>query len=306
MDEIEITDPVFREAVDAIDEGDEIRLLQLIKKHPRLLSDRLPTPEDGYFREPYLLWFVAENPVRNNKLPKNIASITQLIIEHAKRTGVASLGDQLNYTLALVCSGRVAREHNVQTELIDVLVQHGAKPDEAIGAALNHQEVDAMKHLVRHHATITLPVAIGIAERQKINKLIADSSPEELQLALTTAAFYGDAETLKILLKYNVEVNKWNPKGFHSHSTPLHQAVLSGSVDAARVLVNAGADIRIKDKEHGGTSLGWAIYCQQYAVEKFLREHLAQQIVQKLVDQGIINSANAPKAIQQIATEIVA
>jgi peptide-methionine (S)-S-oxide reductase len=211
----------------------------------------------------------------------------------------------VNYTLELVCSGRVSREHNVQLELIDALVENGANPDEAMSAALHHQEVEAMRRLVQHKAKMTLPVAIALKEKDEIKTLISNSSREELQVALTAAAFYGDVDVIKLLVPHQLDFNAWNRDGFHSHSTPLHQAVLSGSVDSVRALVNAGADIRIKDKEYNGSALSWAIYCQQPAVEQFLREHLAQEIVMKLVDQGIIDQSDVSKAIHQIASEIV-
>jgi hypothetical protein len=305
MSYVEITDPLFSKALYAIDHGDEQNLAKLLETHPQLLSERLPLPKEGYFKEPYLLWFVAENPVRNDKLPKNIANITRLIIDRARQNGVSSLERQVNYTLTLVCSGRVSREHNVQLELIDALVENGANPDEAMSAALHHQEVEAMRRLVHHKAKITLPIAIALKEKDTIKTLISNSSREEMQVALTAAAFYGDADAINLLLPHQLDVNAWNRDGFHSHSTPLHQAVLSGSVDSVNALISAGADVRIKDKEYNGSALSWAIHCQQPAVEQLLREHVAQEIVMKLINQGIINQSDAPKAIHQIASEIV-
>jgi hypothetical protein len=305
MSYLEITDPLFSEAVCAIDRGDEQTLAKLLGSHPHLLVERLPTPTSGYFKEPYLLWFVAENPVRNDKLPKNIGNVARLIINRAIQLGVTSLGDQVNYTLGLVCSGRVSREHHVQRDLIDVLVEHGANPNDAIKAALHHKEVDAMKRLIHHKAKMTLPVAIGLKQRDKIQSLISSASREELQIALTAAAYYADADSMELLLPLGLDVNAWNSEGFHSHSTPLHQAVSAGSLDAVKMLINAGADARIKDKVYDASSLSWAIHCQQPAVELFLREHLATQIVQKLVDQGVIKPSDASTGIITIAREII-
>lgn len=48
--------------------------------------------------------------------------------------------------------------------------------------------------------------------------------------------------------------------GFHSHATALHQAVASGSLDAVKILVEAGADLAAMDKGYNGTPLGWAKY----------------------------------------------
>src|SRR5438445_2855547 len=106
MDNPEILDPLFRGAVSAIDAGDLSALEDLLAKHPKLVRDRIDCGA-GYFRQPYLLWFVAENPIRNGKLPRNIAQVTRAILQAAERERVDSLREQLDYALGLVCSGRV-------------------------------------------------------------------------------------------------------------------------------------------------------------------------------------------------------
>jgi peptide-methionine (S)-S-oxide reductase len=60
--------PRFQDALDAMDSGDPGRLERLFAEDPGLVRDRVNGGE-GYFRRPYLLWFVAENPVRNGRLP---------------------------------------------------------------------------------------------------------------------------------------------------------------------------------------------------------------------------------------------
>ena len=70
MKNSDITDSLFREAVDAIDSGNISVLQQLLETNPQLVTKRLDTPtENGYFKNPYLLWFVADNPIRHEKLP---------------------------------------------------------------------------------------------------------------------------------------------------------------------------------------------------------------------------------------------
>ena len=99
---MEHLDSLFREAVSAIDAGDVAELERLLTAHPELARERLQSPGrwlrdkvggalDGFFQRPYLLWFVAEDPVRNGKLPRNIAQVTRTIIQAAKRDGGDSL-----------------------------------------------------------------------------------------------------------------------------------------------------------------------------------------------------------------------
>src|SRR5216683_1059685 len=113
MDDAEMLDALFREAVSAIDAGDVTTLERLLAAHPRLVRDRLDSPGvwlrdkvggalDGFFRQPYLLWFVAEDPVRNGKLPRDIAQVARTIIHNAQRESIDSLQHQLDYALVLV------------------------------------------------------------------------------------------------------------------------------------------------------------------------------------------------------------
>src|SRR5437667_12465415 len=91
-------DARFREAVSAIDNGDVAAVERLVAANPALVRDRLELPGawlrdtigralDGFFRRPYLLWFVAEDPVRNGRLPENIAALARTILNAARREG---------------------------------------------------------------------------------------------------------------------------------------------------------------------------------------------------------------------------
>jgi hypothetical protein len=271
MGDPEIPDPLFREAVAAIDAGDMSALERLLAAHPELVRDRLDYGE-GYFRQPYLLWFVAENPIRNDKLPPNIAQVTRAILEVAERQGVDSLREQLDYALALVCSGRVPREHGVQRELIDVLVDAGADPDGALVPALAHREIAAIERLLERGAKLTLLAAVCMGRMDDVTRLVRDASADERQTALTAAAFYGQAHILAFLIDLGVDVNAYSSPGFHSHATALHEAVDSGSLDAVKVLVEAGADLGVRDRIYQTTPLDWAEYLQRLEIAAYLRE----------------------------------
>jgi len=45
-----------------------------------------------------------------------------------------------------------------------------------------------------------------------------------------------------------------------AHASPVHHAVTSGSLEAVRVLVDAGANLDAKDTAHQATPVGWAEY----------------------------------------------
>lgn len=271
---MKIIDPTFLAAISAIDSGNEKELTKLLTKNTRLIHERVPNGEEGYFKDPYLLWFIAENPIRNNKLPKNIVSITSLLIEFAKQQKVKDLKEQIDYTLALVCSGKVSREYDVQLDLIDLLIKNGANPDRAVAPAIAHQENAAIEQLLRGGAKLTLILAISLNKKEEIKQLVAQAKASERQEALAIAALYGRAEVIQLLIQSGVNVNAFNPNGFHSHSTALHQVALTGSLEAIKVLLAAGADLTIKDKYFQGTPLDWAEHAQQHEAIDYLKSRM--------------------------------
>jgi hypothetical protein len=261
-------DALFHEAVTAIDAGDLPTLERLIAEHPRLLSDRLDAPGSwlrdkvggalkGFFKKPYLLWFVAEDPVRNGTLPPNIAQITRAIIQAAQRNNVASLEEQLDYALQLVSWSWIARQCGVQIELIDALVDAGASPHGNPDNALVNANFAAAEHLVERGAALTLATALNLERWDDVARLAQASKPKEKQFGFVLAALNGKSEALRRMIDFGVDVNKPS-ENLYSHGTPLHHAVCSGSREAVEVLVDAGARLNAVDKAWNGTPLGWA------------------------------------------------
>ncbi len=263
-------DSLFREAVAAIDAGDVAALQRLTSEHPRLVRDRLKAPGPwlrdkvggalkGFFAKPYLLWFVAEDPVRNDTLPKNIALVARSIIDVAKRERVESLQEQLDYALRLVGWSWVAHKCGVQLELIDVLVDAGASPKGAPDNALVNGHFAAAERLVERGAAVTLATALCLGRWDDAARLAQTTQAREKQFALTLTALNGKAEGLATLISFGVDLNVPSSE-LYSHATPLHHAVCSGSLDAVKVLVDAGATLTAKDTVHRATPLGWAEY----------------------------------------------
>ncbi len=261
-------DASFRDAVSTIDSGDVSTLARLILEHPSLVRDRLESPGawlreqvggalDGFFARPYLLWFVAEDPVRNGKLPANIAAVAGAIVDAARRVGAPTLQEQLDYALTLVSWSWIARECGVQLALIDVLVDAGAATDGNPNNALVNGNVDAAEHLVKRGAQLTLATALCLGRWDDVDRLVATANEEQKTFAFVLSALNGRADALRRMIREGVDPNAPSAD-LHSHGTPLHHAVASGSLDAVRVLVEAGADRRTRDTAWGGTPLGWA------------------------------------------------
>jgi len=147
MENPENTDALFLEAVAAIDNGNLNALKELLSKHPHLATTRLSYPTDGYFKTPYLLWHVADNPIRIDRLPANIVEVTRFLVQVIKQQAAANTQEQLDYTLGLVATGRIPKECGVQIEMIDLLIDAGAKPGDGLGA-FAHGNIEAAKHLI--------------------------------------------------------------------------------------------------------------------------------------------------------------
>ena len=260
-----IEDERFRRAVDLLDAGDVSGLRTHLTNHPDLADQRVVFEGGNYFRNPTLLGFVAENPVRHGTLPANIVELTRVILDAGASQ---SARDE---TLMLVSTGRAPRECGVQLGLIDLLCDYGANPGTAAHAAALHGEREALKALLRRGARLDLPLAAALDQVQDARRLLEAASREDRHLALTLAADFGHVEIVRLLLDAGESPNRYNPIGGHSHTTPLHQAAGKGHEDVVRLLVERGANTDLRDILWHATPADWAHHAGNSQIEAFLR-----------------------------------
>jgi hypothetical protein len=260
-----IEDPLFRRGVDLIDAGDVAGLRLLLAQNPDLVHRRVLFEGGNYFRNPSLLEFVAENPVRHGVLPATIVEVTRAILEARPEDSA------INETLKLVATGRVPRECKVQIPLIEILCSYGADPASALHPAVGHGEFEAAQDLIRLGAKPDLPVLAAMGRTDEFLSLLPSSDAGKCHLALAFAAQYGHAGIVGALLDAGEDPNRYNPGGAHSHSTPLHQAALAGHLDVVKLLVQRGARLDIKDVLWQGTPADWAHHENRTEVESYLR-----------------------------------
>jgi RNA polymerase sigma factor (sigma-70 family) len=301
MDNPENLDPLFRTAVSAIDAGDVSALERLLAVHPRLLRERLDSPGDwlramvgnaleGYFRQPYLLWFVAENPVRNNKLRKNIAQVTRTIIQAGQRERVDSLSDQLNYTLGLVSTGRVARQCGVQRELINVLIDAGATRPEELrrnepllwspgtgtdvwdmfraastgDLATVKRLLDKDPSLVRCHHEYRTPIYFAVRENQvEVAGFLLEHGADPLSLAVNDSLLdicrdRGYTAMQNLLEAHLAQVQGASPKG-----EALAAAIRERDLEKLQSLVDTSPELLRAGDARGNQPIHWAVMTRQ-------------------------------------------
>jgi len=260
-----IEDPVFRHAIDRMDAGDEAGLRAHLKQHPQLARQRVWFEGGNYFRNPSLLEFIAENPIRRGSMPANVVAVAEVILD----AGVDQAG--LDETLGLVSSGRIARESGAQVPLIELLCGRGADADRAVLPAVGHGEFEAARALIRLGARLSLSVAAALGLDEDFVRLLPSGNAEELHLALALAAQFGRTEMVRLLLDGGEEPSRYNPVGSHAHSTPLHQAALAGHADMVRLLVERGARVEMRDLLWNGTPADWAHHEGRVELEVYLR-----------------------------------
>ena len=295
MGHVESLAETFRRAVSAIDAGDLAAIQALLEQHPEVASERLEgSPSwlrdevgdalDGFFQRPYLLWFVAEDPVRRGNLSSNISRIASLIIQAARQRKTPDLQEQLDYALQLVALSWIARDCGVQIGLIDVLAEAGASLDGTPDHALTNANFGAAEHLVARGAPLTLSSALCLGRWDEASRLASQADSRSMQFALVLSALRGLPEAVKRALDLGADVNQPSVD-LYSHATPLHHAVGSGVLEAVAALVEAGAKLNVKDAAWRGTPLGWSNhYLDQFSNDP--RRHAYMEIRTYLKSQG--------------------
>lgn len=107
------------------------------------------------------------------------------------------------------------------------------------------------------------------------------SRAEKPKIDLQTAVLSGNLEAVKQHIKAGADLNEKDPFG---GSTPLISAATFGKTEIAKALIDAGADLSIKNND-GSTAL--------HAAAVFCRVEIVQMLIDANADQTIRNNFGA-------------
>ena len=148
---------------------------------------------------------------------------------------------------------------------------------EAIRVMTSAELLSADRGRRRPHAgLLDLVAALSLRDWGVASRLL-ETNPELIGAggaaagALHLMAKRNDVPAVKWLLEHGADPNRrwahWN-----SEVTPLHLAIMQGHADIVRVLLDAGADWRIRDSEHDSDALSWAGFFRRAAIVRMLNE----------------------------------
>lgn len=274
----------FERAVDAVVDGDIATLKQLLAEDPALVharSTRVTAGEPPVHRST-LLHYLAANGVEDERQrsPKNAPEIAKLLLETGADPNALSFayGGQCT-TMALLVSSTPPEQAGVQVALVETLIDYGASVmpmgegawTSPIETALVFNKRAAADALVRRGAPIlTLAAAAGLGLVGDAKRMLPSASEEDRHRALALAAQCGHPAIVSLLIDAGEDPNRFNPRGTHSHTPPIHQAVAAGHLDVVKLLVERGARLDITDTIYHGTPLGWAKQFDRREIVEYL------------------------------------
>jgi ankyrin repeat protein len=183
-------------------------------------------------------------------------------------------------TMSMLVSSVHPHKAGLQIALAETLLDHGAALEgpgsnwqSAVMTALAFGYLDTAQALARRGGTIDkIAAAAGLGRFEDLARMLPTADSKGKQIALALAAQHGHTDIVRLLLDVGEDPNRFNPEGYHGHSTPIHQAVCAGRADVVRLLAERGARLDIRDTIYGGTPLGWAIHCDKPAIAQYLRD----------------------------------
>jgi Ankyrin repeats (3 copies) len=275
----------FESAVEGTISGDVATLALLLGEHPDLVQARSTrvTHFDPPVHRATLLHYVAANGVEGyrQKTPNNAVEVAKMLLEAGVEVdALADMYGGRHTTMSMLVSSAHPAKAGLQVALVNTLLDFGAALEgrgsgewtSPLMTALAFGYHGAAEALVRRGARVdNIGAAAGLGRLGDARHLHATASPTDRHRALALAAQHGHVEIVRLLLDAGEDPNRYNPKGNHGHSTPLHQAVWSGHEMVVRLLVERRARLDIEDTIYAGTPLGWAMHGGRVDIAEYLR-----------------------------------
>jgi ankyrin repeat protein len=223
---------------------------------------------------------------RRQTTPNNAVDVARTLLEAgADVDALADMYGGRHTTMSMLVSSEHPAKAGLQVVLAETLLDFGAAIEgrgsgdwvSPLMTALAFGYQRTAEALVRRGARVdSVGAAARLGRFADARQALGAATGEDRHRAVALAAQHGHLEIVRLLLDAGEDPNRYNPKGNHGHSTPLHQAVWSGHDAVVRLLVERGARLDIKDTIFEGTPLGWAMYGGRTEIAEYLRAQGAQ------------------------------
>ena len=249
---LDVADALER-AADAVAKGDEETLKTLIADVPSLTVVRSRRPHRCC-----LINYVGVNGFEGERqvTPKNAVAITKILLSAGCDPNALSFtyrGGPGNNTMGLLTSSGVPKQVGLMLPLVKALAEAGAEVSGSYGS------------LVRLSASVETGDVGSFFEN------FAAESRDSVAM-LVDAASLGERELLSLLIEHGVDVNGTTYGGVRA----IHNAALDGDEETVRLLLEAGADPRLREDTYNGTAAGWADAGGHRELTKFLVEEIVK------------------------------
>lgn len=316
----------FEKAADAVVNGDLARLDDLLRKHPDLVRERSQRTHHVT-----LLHYIAANGVEDfrQKTPPNAREIATRLLEAGADVNAGADtygGDVYQTTMNLLVSSTHPAEAGLQSQLVEVLLDHGAAINgledngSPILTALAFGYRDAADTLARRGARIdhvVVAAATGrldlvrewVVDRTSLSPThgpyvgpywvhIPDDAKGQIELALVWACRFGRADVARFLLDAGVDPAAKD----HDQMTALHWASARGLMDIIDILLDAGAPLEVRNT-WGGTvvdSTAW------FALNSPMPDVDYPRVIERLLAAGAdVNQIYPPLTGIQAVDEVI-
>jgi ankyrin repeat protein len=260
----------FEAAADAIADGDLETLQKLLRDHPELARARSTREHRST-----LLHYVSANGIEDfrQRTPPNIVEITRVLLDAGADVNAESEAyGGGSTTLGLAATSIHPEQAGVQIALLELLMSYGAHVEHpglagnkhsAVRGCLANGQGQAAEFFANRGAHMDLEEAAGVGRLDVVRTffdengaLRSGATKGQLESGFFYACGYGRLEVVKFLLQLGVDAGVQNRDG----QTGLHWATFGPHLAVAELLLQRGAPVDLREKEHDGTPLEWAIY----------------------------------------------
>ncbi len=281
-------DQGVREVIEAVRLGDLDRLRALLREHPEAANPFWP----GRDQPP--------KPIPNDSIPLFVACYTTgrkadptgRACKLAQALLEAGADPDIEDSTPLNCAASFNR-----VDFAEILLDGGAKVDGASdnGGPLAHALFfgwDVAKLLEKRGAKLDLRMAAGLGRTDAMSSFFNEdgtlkpeasalslmwsqgrgfSDGEVLAQALVNACIANQVEAVAFLLDRGTEIDAM-PKGFDFRTTGLHRALRRGNTEVAKLMIERGADLALKDGRYGRNALDWAMEKNLDEIAKLVKQ----------------------------------